>query len=860
MSEYEFWDELGNIFNAIVAYQHKTVEFNKRFVNPWLRLGTVLDQEDRNSDALIAAKKSIEIDEDNATNWLSLGDVYFKMGSFDDAACAYGKAIELNPKLGWAYANLALTNSTRQKYTDAVNLYIKSLELIDDNKDRAMIWNRLGNVYRKVNDYENAFIAFQMADECDGQNTGFHDQLDEVTPEQRVMPIFAEVYVNNNSHLIATVDEPRGDVIKENDTQPEETEDGPVDEAVSQTLQSELSNELTVDETVNEAVESETEEETSYQEAFVHAVQSNAENEATPEVTDANMTPSDALEEGSVDEALTEPEQSGVEDISITNAIGDGEQSMAVQEESGEDTVVEVVQSGVADVSNSGEVVSEDLQPETTGEGSLDRPTDDDKQAGMDEGGIHEETTPEVVELDAVEESLVDETVSGTMQREITDDSISEETDSESAQPEGVTEDPTDVPAASDEITAETVESKVEEIVSVDETVKDASQSEAVEEAQPESVEENPDESPVAVIEQSEVESEAPLENTMVDETQAAIDVEAQLHVVDKINADNSIAEEDEHVDSSPDTTIAYIESKGAETLGDPSSLKQPVILVVDDLNELVNRAGPDLDVESDTSSSNVLETQSQTEEVEKFETEAVIDEQSKTDQADGDVAENVPESNSLAMPENEAAKTDKEVQLNTHQVGDSSLIAETTNPNSDDENNQLLDYDNEPAYEEFLKNGVEPVAMSNEGPVKKDLKVEPDTKNAHVWNELGNVYFNTGAFEEAVTAYSKAIELDDWFAWPYSNLALVYVQKEMYAEAILLYQRSIELFSSDKDKAITWNRLGNVYRRLADYDYAIECYQNADELDPNNATRSLRSRFSLLGNLNVEQTESIVG
>ena len=137
-------------------------------------------------------------------------------------------------------------------------------------------------------------------------------------------------------------------------------------------------------------------------------------------------------------------------------------------------------------------------------------------------------------------------------------------------------------------------------------------------------------------------------------------------------------------------------------------------------------------------------------------------------------------------------------------------------------------------------------------------LKAEPDTKNAHVWNELGNVYFNTGAYEEAVVAYGKAIELDDWFAWPYSNLALVYVQKEKYAEAIQLYQRSIELFTSDKDKAITWNRLGNVYRRLTDYENAIASYQRADELDPNNATRSLRSRFSLLGSLNMEQSTNV--
>src|SRR5215510_1165490 len=119
MSEYEFWNELGNIFNAIVAYQQKTIEFNKRFVNPWLRLGTVFDQNDHNAESLQAHKKAIEIDQDSSANWLSLGDVYFKMGSFEDAADAYSKAIELNSKLGWAYANLSLTPATQQQCTEA---------------------------------------------------------------------------------------------------------------------------------------------------------------------------------------------------------------------------------------------------------------------------------------------------------------------------------------------------------------------------------------------------------------------------------------------------------------------------------------------------------------------------------------------------------------------------------------------------------------------------------------------------------------------------------------------------------------------------------------------------------------------
>ena len=125
------------------------------------------------------------------------------------------------------------------------------------------------------------------------------------------------------------------------------------------------------------------------------------------------------------------------------------------------------------------------------------------------------------------------------------------------------------------------------------------------------------------------------------------------------------------------------------------------------------------------------------------------------------------------------------------------------------------------------------------------------------LWNELGNLYFMSGAYNQAIYAYNRSIQLDNSYGRPYSNLALAYVQKGRFVEAILLYQRSIELFASEKDKAISWNRLGNVYRRLNDYDNAIASYQRADELDPDNTTLSLQSRFSLLGSYAMEPKPS---
>jgi tetratricopeptide (TPR) repeat protein len=103
------------------------------------------------------------------------------------------------------------------------------------------------------------------------------------------------------------------------------------------------------------------------------------------------------------------------------------------------------------------------------------------------------------------------------------------------------------------------------------------------------------------------------------------------------------------------------------------------------------------------------------------------------------------------------------------------------------------------------------------------------------VWNELGNLYLLNGEYRQAVHAYNRSIRLDEAFGRPYSNLALAYVQQGKFDQAIDLYRRSIELLTENKEKAITWNRLGNVYRYLKDYRQAVIAYRNADEIDPEN-------------------------
>ena len=101
------------------------------------------------------------------------------------------------------------------------------------------------------------------------------------------------------------------------------------------------------------------------------------------------------------------------------------------------------------------------------------------------------------------------------------------------------------------------------------------------------------------------------------------------------------------------------------------------------------------------------------------------------------------------------------------------------------------------------------------------------------LWNELGNLYFLSGSYNQAIHAYTRSIALDKNFGRPYSNMALAYVQKGKYLEAIDLYQLGIKLLKDDEEKAWSWFKLGNVYRQLKDYRRAVDAYERADKLDP---------------------------
>ncbi len=609
MNNFEFWDDMDKIFNAIVAYQEKTIEFNKRFINPWVNLGNVFDRQENNEE-IVAHKNAIEIDPENAQNWYKLAGIYTRAGSFDKSIQAYRKALDLGFESGELYKNLALAHAMTDNHQDAIHLFEKSLDLLENDEDKAVVWNNIGNVHRKLNNYEMALQAFQQADQLDS----------EVSLEIREM-----------------------------------------------------------------------EEETVTSEDIFNASQPDDD-------------PASAIDD------VTDSEETNVEDTTETDipeANLEVEQAEAQQDEEDPD-----------------ETAAEFSVEATNNADTEEHETEDDTDM------------PVILELDYSTDSTE------KMQEEtITDEIEYIDTDNEESQEEYLADFETDsgeVPTSADSL-EEDIEPEEQETIEDSPTTTETS-------SKPSKI--------IAFLQRNANDDQDEIE-------------------------DEDVYDEDEDLVSLDDET----DNVAAETIlptAETSSTEEQLEKVA------VEESGSFQEIDE-------VPVLSAYEEYLKDSNSPV-----KVDLTESELEVN----QSIAMPPSEIGVTNSELNMD----------------------------------------------------VNIDHPVDMDTKNAHVWNELGNVYFNAGSYDDAIAAYSKAIELDTVFAWPYTNLALSYVQKGHLDEAVLLYQRSIELFSNENDKAVTWNRLGNVYRRLNDYENAISAYQRADELDPGNIAITQQSRFSLLGSEEVNQ------
>ena len=112
-----------------------------------------------------------------------------------------------------------------------------------------------------------------------------------------------------------------------------------------------------------------------------------------------------------------------------------------------------------------------------------------------------------------------------------------------------------------------------------------------------------------------------------------------------------------------------------------------------------------------------------------------------------------------------------------------------------------------------------------------KGIELKPDFLEAY--NNRGNAYRKKGDFDDAIKDFDKAIQLKPDYAMAYNNRGLAYNSRGDFDRAIEDCSTAIQL---KPDLVEAHNNRGIFYHKKGDFDRAIENYNKAIQLDPNYA------------------------
>jgi tetratricopeptide (TPR) repeat protein len=104
-----------------------------------------------------------------------------------------------------------------------------------------------------------------------------------------------------------------------------------------------------------------------------------------------------------------------------------------------------------------------------------------------------------------------------------------------------------------------------------------------------------------------------------------------------------------------------------------------------------------------------------------------------------------------------------------------------------------------------------------------REINVRPYSYVA--WYNLGMAYSALELYEKSIDAFDYAIAIDPSFTPAYFSKAQCYEQMEMYQEAINVYKYTFEL---EKPDSMTYYYIGDCYASLEKYETAIEFYRKS--------------------------------
>jgi len=124
-----------------------------------------------------------------------------------------------------------------------------------------------------------------------------------------------------------------------------------------------------------------------------------------------------------------------------------------------------------------------------------------------------------------------------------------------------------------------------------------------------------------------------------------------------------------------------------------------------------------------------------------------------------------------------------------------------------------------------------------------KAIKYFPDFPgNYSTYNYRGFAYRITGEHEKAISDFNKAIDLDSKQATSYKYRGDTYAILKKYSEAVNDYSQAISL-KPDLDQA--YNSRGDVYRELGKYNEAVNDYNELIRLKPEMISAYIKRGYS---------------
>ncbi|XP_075169371.1 Bardet-Biedl syndrome 4 [Haematobia irritans] len=138
----------------------EVIQFDRNCLRGLMAFGAILQSRNDIDAALGKYKEIAAIQPDIAELWNNIGLCFFKKQKLIVGISSLRKAIWLSPLNYNALYNLSLIYITAQQYASAFHTLAAAINLRKDNADCYML---LGICLRKLEDFDNAYIAFERA-------------------------------------------------------------------------------------------------------------------------------------------------------------------------------------------------------------------------------------------------------------------------------------------------------------------------------------------------------------------------------------------------------------------------------------------------------------------------------------------------------------------------------------------------------------------------------------------------------------------------------------------------------------------------------------------------------------------------